>query len=111
MNSTIVRAASTRALRTLIQVLLAVLGTGAITDLNYVEAASVAGGAALLSFLQGVLNGLPEVADVGVLEVVEPDPAPARTASVAVWRAYRAKQGFDVTGLTKAQLIDWPSAP
>lgn len=58
------RAALTRATRTLLQVLIPALGAGAITDLDYVGAVSIAAGAALISLLQGVLAGLPEAPQV-----------------------------------------------
>ena len=58
-----VKAAGVRALRTFLQVLIPALGAGALTELNYLTAASIAGGAAVISFLQGVLAGLPEAVD------------------------------------------------
>lgn len=58
-----VEAAMIRALRTFLQALIPALGVGAVTDLAYVEALSIAAGAALLSLLQGILRGLPESPD------------------------------------------------
>lgn len=55
------KAAATRSARTFIQVLIPALGAGAITELDYLPALSVAAGAALISLLQGVLGSLPEV--------------------------------------------------
>ena len=57
------QAALVRALRTFLQTLIPALGAGAITDLDYVGGLSIAAGAALLSFLQGALRGLPESPD------------------------------------------------
>lgn len=70
----LVRPAAIRAVRTFLQVLIPALAVatspdlthvGAITDLNYIGALSLASGAALISFLQGVLGGLPEAEDTG----------------------------------------------
>lgn len=56
-------AAAIRALRTFLQTLLPALGAGAITELDYLGALSIAAGATLISFLQGVLGSLPEAPD------------------------------------------------
>jgi len=56
----LVKAAGMRALRTFLQVLIPALGAGAITELDYMGGLGIAAGAALISFLQGVLVGLPE---------------------------------------------------
>lgn len=55
------KAAAIRAFRTFLQVLIPALGAGAITELDYIGAASIAVSAALLSFLQGILSTLPEI--------------------------------------------------
>ena len=71
MTIDLIKAAGVRALRTFIQTVIPALGAGALTELNYVEAASIAGAAALISFLQGVLAGLPEAVE-SVAVVYEP---------------------------------------
>jgi hypothetical protein len=58
---------SCRALRTFLQTLIPALGAGAITDLDYLGGLSIAAGAALISLLQGLAQGLPE-AEPGILE-------------------------------------------
>lgn len=63
MDTTLIKAAGTRALRTFIQTLIPALGAGALTELNYLQAASIAGAAALIAFLQGILAGLPEATE------------------------------------------------
>lgn len=55
------KAAGVRALRTFLQTLIPALGAGAITDLDYLGGVSIAGGAALISLLQGLVLSLPEV--------------------------------------------------
>lgn len=57
-------AALTRAVKTLAQTAVSLIGTGAVgfTDLDWVQIASVAGVAAVVSLLTSVA-GLPEVAD------------------------------------------------
>ncbi|SNS43948.1 phage r1t holin [Micrococcales bacterium KH10] len=56
----LLKAAAIRAARTAIQTLIPALGAGAITDLNWIGGVSIAAGAGVLSFLQGILAGLPE---------------------------------------------------
>lgn len=57
-------AAATRAVKTAAQTAVSLIGTGAVgfTDLDWVQTASVAGVAAVVSLLTSVA-GLPEVAD------------------------------------------------
>lgn len=64
MTIDLVKASGIRALRTFLQVVIPALGVGAVTELDYVGSASIAAGAALIAFLQGILGGLPEVSPV-----------------------------------------------
>lgn len=61
----LVRPAAIRAIRTFLQVLIPALGAGAITELDYLGAVSIAAGATLIAFLQGILGGLPEAEGQG----------------------------------------------
>ena len=56
-------AALTRAVKTAAQTAVALIGTGSVgfTDLDWVQVASVAGGAAVVSLLTSVATDLPEV--------------------------------------------------
>lgn len=56
-------AACIRALRTGIQVVVAGVPAGALTDVDWLAIINIAGLATLISFLQGVLTALPEVPD------------------------------------------------
>lgn len=60
MPTALLKAAGVRALRTFLQTLIPALGAGALTELDYIGSASIAAGAAVISFLQGILAGLPE---------------------------------------------------
>ena len=61
MNTELLKAAGLRAFRTFLQALIPALGAGALTELPYLAAVSIAASSALISFLQGILQGLPEV--------------------------------------------------
>lgn len=63
MDITLIKAAAIRALRTFLQTLIPALGAGAVTELDYLGAASIAAGAAVISLLHGILSGLPEVGE------------------------------------------------
>ena len=56
------KAALIRAIRTFAQALIAVIGTSAVlSEVNWIEALSAAALAALLSILNSIATGLPEV--------------------------------------------------
>lgn len=62
MNKTFWKAAATRAARTLCQSAVAAIGTAAmLQDVNWLSVASTAALAAVLSILNSVATGLPEV--------------------------------------------------
>ena len=60
MNIANLKAAGIRALWTFLVTLVPALGTGAATDLDYLTAANIALGAALLSFAKSLIVGMPE---------------------------------------------------
>lgn len=60
----VIRAALARAAWTFIVVLVPALGTGAATDLDYLTAANIALGAAVLSFAKSLIVGMPETVPV-----------------------------------------------
>lgn len=57
------KATTIRAVKTLCQTAVALIGTGAVgfTDLDWIQIASVSGVSAVLSVLTSVATGLPEV--------------------------------------------------
>ena len=63
-----VRAALARAAWTVLVTIVPALGVGAATDLDYVTAATIALGAAILSFVKSLAVGMPETTPV----LVEP---------------------------------------
>lgn len=60
----VIRAALARAAWTFVVVLVPALGTGAATDLDYLAAANIALGAAVLSFAKSLIVGMPETQPV-----------------------------------------------
>lgn len=69
----LLKASAVRALRTFLQTLIPALGAGAITDLDYLGGLSIAAGAALISLLQGLAQGLPEAETIEVYDFLEDD--------------------------------------
>ena len=64
MPTTLLKAAAIRALRTFLQAVIAAIPVGVgFEGIGWIPLASVAGTAALVSFAQGVLAGLPEATD------------------------------------------------
>lgn len=61
--SAFAKATAIRAVKTLCQTAVALIGTGAVgfTDLDWIQIASVSGVSAILSVLTSVATGLPEV--------------------------------------------------